>query len=308
MHKAITVIGIILALMLTSCTSTVSQQKPTFVENFRIGSQGLMMRFAQNMPPTTIFSGEDLPIVLELENMGTYSVGGPGDRIYVSGFSPNIISGISPAGEQIPMLEGRSQFINQGGFDTVSFKPATRILQDRYPVRLLATACYEYETVAPGTVCIDPNPYAPGITQRVCVPQNVGLGGGQGAPVAVNTIEVDASPGKTRFKIHITNVGGGEVFRSGGTLLNKCAPGAKFEFDEMDYVELADVVVDGVSIRANCRPLDAGHVRLTSNQGLVYCEYDRPRGEAAYVAPITVVLRYGYKMSIFKDVDILPSV
>jgi hypothetical protein len=308
MRKAVLVCGILLLLVLASCKSAAPQERPTFAQEFRRGNQGLFMRFAQNLPPLRLFSGEQLAMVLEVENRGTYTIGGPGDRIYVSGFSPNIISGISPAGEQLPLLEGRSQFVNQGGFDTVSFKAETRVLQDRYPVRLLATACYGYETVAPGTVCIDPLPYAPAIRQKVCVPQNVQLGGGQGAPVAVSLIETDASPGKTRFKIHISNVGGGEVFRAGAQMLNKCAPGGGLGFDEIDYVELTDVIVDGVSIRGSCRPLDAGHVRLTNGQGLVYCEYDRPRGEAAYVAPITAVLRYGYRSGLFQDLEILPSI
>ncbi|MEM2915874.1 MAG: hypothetical protein QXT19_00740 [Candidatus Woesearchaeota archaeon] len=307
MQKAV-LFGMILFLVLAGCKTPAVQEKTSaaFAQEFRQGSQGLYMRFAQNLPPPHLFSGEELTVALELENRGTYTIGGPGDRIYLSGFDPSIISGISPAGEQIPVLEGRSQFITQGGFDTVTFRGMTKVLRDRYPVRLLATACYGYETIASANVCIDPDPYAPGIRQRVCVPQNVGLGGGQGAPVAVTLIEVDASPGKTRFKIHVQNVGGGEVFRSGGQTLNKCAPGSKLDFDEIDYVELADVIVSGVSIKGSCRPLDRGHIRLTNNHGLVYCEFDRPRGEAAYVSPMTIVLRYGYRNSLFQDVEILP--
>ena len=308
MRKALIPLLMLVLILLASCRAAGPQERPDFVQEFRRGTQGLYMRFAQNLPPTRLFSGEELAAVLELENRGTFTIGGPGDRIYLSGFSPNVIAGISPAGEQIPLLEGRSQFVQQGGFDTVAFRAMTKLLTDRYPVRLLATACYAYETVAPGTVCIDPNPYAPAIRQRVCVPQNVAMGGGQGAPVAVSQVEIDASPGKTRFKIHISNVGGGEVFRSGGMMLNKCGPGGMLGFDEIDYVELADVIVDGISIRGSCRPLDAGHVRLSNNQGLVYCEYDRPRGDAAYVAPITVVLRYGYRQSLLHDMEILPSV
>ncbi|MEM4239947.1 MAG: hypothetical protein QXM31_01980 [Candidatus Woesearchaeota archaeon] len=309
MQKALIVFGIVLIMLASGCTTkTVTKESAAFVENFRVGTQGLAMRFTPNMPPTRLFSGEQLSIVVELENRGTFPVGGPGDRIYISGFDPNIISGISPVGEQIPLLEGRTQFISQGGFDTVSFKANTRILQDKYPVTLLATACYEYETVATGNVCIDPNPYAPAIRQRVCVPQNIALGGGQGAPIAVNAIEVDASPGKTRFKIRVSNVGGGEVFRSGGDTLNRCGPGGMLGFDEVDYVELEDVIVSGVSIRGSCRPLDQGHIRLTNKQGVIYCEFDRPPGDAAYVTPITVVLRYGYRDSIIQYLEILPSV
>jgi len=303
--------GIVLLLILASCRAAAPQTKEQaagFAQEFRRGTEGLYMRFAQNLPPQRLFSGEELLVLLELENRGTFTLGGPGDRVYISGFSPNIISGISPAGEQIPLLEGRSQFITQGGFDTVKFQAATRFLEDRYPVTLLATACYAYETVAPLTVCVDPNPYAPVIRQRVCVPQNVPMGSGQGAPIAVKTVEVDASPGRMRFKIHVQNVGGGEVFRAGVQMLGKCGPGGGLGFDEIDFVELADVIVDGISIRGSCKPLDNGHIRLTNGQGLVYCEYDRPRGEAAYVAPMTIVLHYGYRMGLFHNMEILPSV
>jgi len=309
MRKALLILGIIIVIILAGCRAkTATKEGAAFVEEFRRGTQGLVMRFTPNMPPTRLFSGEQLAVVLEVENRGTFPVGGPGDRIYLSGFDPNIISGISPAGEQIPLLEGRTQFISQGGFDTVTFRANTRILQDRYPVTLLATACYGYETVATANVCIDPNPFAPGIMQKVCVPQNVGLGGGQGAPIAVNLIEVDASPGKTRFKIHVSNVGGGDVFRSGGDALNRCAPGGMLGFDEIDYVELQDVIVSGVSIRGSCKPLDYGHIRLTNRQGVVYCEFSSPRGDAAYITPITVVLRYGYRDSLIRNIEILPSI
>jgi hypothetical protein len=305
---------LILVIVLAGCQGRFGRQPATkdeasFLQEFRRGTEGISMRFVQNLPPRRLFSGEELPAVLEIENRGTFTVGGPGDRVYLTGFDPAIITGISPAGEQIPLLEGRSQFVTQGGFDTVDFKGVTRILQDRYPVRLLATACYAYETVAAANVCIDPNPFAPAIRQKVCVPAPVSLGGGQGAPVAVQLVEVDASPGKTRFKITIQNAGGGEVFRAGGQMLGKCAPtGPGLGFDEIDYVELTDVIVSGVSIRGSCRPLDTGHIRLTNGRGLVYCEFDRPRGDAAYVTPLTVVLRYGYRQSLVHDMEILPNV
>ena len=111
-----------------------------------------------------------------------------------------------------------------------------------------------------------------------------------------------------RFKIHVQNVGGGEVFRAGGSSLNRCAPtGPGLGFDEIGYAELSDVLVSGQSIRSSCRPLDAGHVRFTNNQALVYCEFGRPAGEAAYVTPLTIVITYGYRQSLFRNVEIMPS-
>lgn len=301
-----------LLLLLTACApGRFGRQAPPtekpFIQEFRIGTQGLAMRFMPNTPPKRLFAGEELNVALELENRGTTTIGGPGDRVYLSGFDPAIVMGISPGGEPMPLLEGRTQFVPQGGFDVVTFKAITRPLKNKYPLRLLATACYGYETIASASVCIDPNPYAPSLRQRVCTPTNVPLGGGQGAPIAVNLIEIDASPGKTRFRIHVQNVGGGEVFRAGGQTLNKCGPGGELSFDEFDYVELTDVTVSGTSIRSTCRPLDRGHIRLTNGIGMVNCEFNVPRTQATYQTPLTITLRYGYRQSLLHEMEILPS-
>lgn len=280
-----------------------------FLPEFRVGTQGLAMRFVPNLPPPRVFSGETLGVMIELENRGTYTVGGPGDKVYLSGFDPTIIAGISTFGEQIPVLEGRSQYVPQGGFGTIGFEGITRVLNNRYPVVLVANACYGYETVAAANVCIDPSPFSATVRQKVCVPQNVPLGGGQGAPVAVSLAELQPSPGTTRFKIHVQNVGGGEVFRAGTTHLAKCSPYTEgLAFDEIDYVELADVLISGVSIKHTCKPLDKGHIRLTNGQGMVFCELSVPRSAAAYVTPLTVVLRYGYRDTIVQPIEVLPTI
>lgn len=295
--------------LLGACRAPETKEEAMFVPEFRVGTQGVVMRFVPNQPPPRLFSGEELNALIELENRGTYTVGGPADKVYLSGFDPTIITGISTFGEQIPVLEGRSQFVPQGGFGSVSFEGLTRLLKDRYPVTLIANACYGYETVAAANVCVDPNPFAPTVRQKVCTPRNVPLSGGQGAPVAVSLVEVQASPGTTRFKIHVQNVGGGEVFRSGTQYLAKCSPYTEgLAFDEIGYVELADVLISGVSIKHTCKPLDRGHVRLSNNQGVVFCEFSLPRAAAPYVTPLTVILRYGYRDTIMTRLEILPTI
>ena len=270
------IILLILSVMISSCITGPQQagkDKTDLTTAYRTGTQGLSLSFAQNLPPTRLFDTEPFSAVIEIENKGAYTVGGPGDKIYLSGFDPSIITGILEWGENIPNIEGKTQFITQSGMDVVSFKGTISPLSprniDKYPVRMLATACYAYKTVATAAVCIDPNPYAVTTRQKICTPGPVSLGGGQGAPIAVYQVEVDPSPDKTRFKIHIQNVGGGDVFRSGSDRLQKCSPfTAGLDFDEIDYVELRDVVVSGVSIKPTCRPLDDNHIRLSNGRGV----------------------------------------
>jgi len=307
MKKAV-VILMILAILLSSCTMQ-QTGKEQITTTYRTGTQGIDLRFLPNLPPARLFDTEPFNSVIEIENRGAYRVGGPGDKVYLSGFDQSMITGILSWGEDMPSIEGRTQFVTQGSIDVISFKGSIAPLRprniDKYPVKLLATACYGYETIATAPICIDPDPYAPTTRAKICTPTPVSLGGGQGGPVAVTQIEVDSSPGRMRFKIHVQNVGGGEVFRQGAQYLQKCSPHtAPLAFDEIDYVELRDVAIGGVSIKPTCKPLDKNHIRLTNGKGVVFCEM-MTRGQDAYSTPMVVTLDYGYRSSVFKDIEIV---
>ncbi len=292
-----------LLILLTACQTTKKQAGSVF--DYRTGSEGLQIQFVPNLPPSTLYETEDLNVMLDVYNVGASKIGGSGDRIYLSGFDPRIITGIPSTGMQIPSIEGKSQYNSQGDFDRVSFNGVISRLQgDMYPAPLLATACYEYTTIASSTVCVDPDPFGTGVRTKVCTPTSLGMGS-QGGPVAVSNIEVDARPGKTAFRIHVSNVGGGDVFKLSSSTLARCNPydSKGLSYDELDYVQLADVQVGGTSIRQSCKPLDNGDIPLRSGSGTVYCEYGT-NGNNAYVTPITVTLNYAYRQQTRRDVQI----
>src|SRR3989344_5145407 len=139
---------VVLLFLLLSCTQFnqgTEQKQPN--TNFRTGSQGLLMQFLPNLPPPRIFDRDPFNVVLQIENMGTSKIGGL-DRVYISGFDHNIITGTGTDGIIIPPLEGRSQYITRGGTDALIFKGTIRSLTekriDRYDPLILATACYNY--------------------------------------------------------------------------------------------------------------------------------------------------------------------
>jgi len=304
MRKLVILIVFVL-LLLVACVPG-RREKGQEVETFRTGSQGLQLQFVQNLPPLKTYDTEDFNAMLEIKNVGAHDVGAAGDRVYISGFDTNIITGIPFTGNTI-RIEGKDQFNIQGGFDTTAFKGIVRRLTtDVYPFNLVATACYAYETQASANVCIDPDPYSPTVKTKACAPQNVAIGT-QAAPVAVNSVEVDARPQKTVFKIQLANVGGGDVFRFGGNYLTKCSPydPRGLAYDEVDYVQLTDVIVSGVSIKRSCKPLDQDHIRLTGGKGIVVCEFANIRSNAAYTTPLTIVLRYGYRNQVQQRVEII---
>ncbi len=301
---------ILLFLLLLACAPRKAEgpQQPV---DFRTGTQGLFMEFVPNLPPPRLLSPGPFDVMLRVENRGTSPLGGPLDTVYLSGFDNTIITGILTTGARIPTLEGRSAYVAQGGIDTVSFKgniaPLAGKRIDKYQPTILATACYNYETVASAQVCVDPNPFAPTAVAKVCTAGPVSLGS-QGAPIAVTNVLVDASPGKTRFTVNIQNVGGGDVFRNGVEFMTKCNPyNPGLAFDEIDYVQVADVSISDVRIKPSCKPRDGtDHVRLTNGQATLFCEFSTPVGQSPYLAPLNIVLRYGYRQSIVRQVEIRP--
>lgn len=290
--------------LLVACQQQVAKEDmPT--ADFRTGTQGLVMSFAQNAPPATLYETETFHALIELTNLGAADVGSPGDKIYLSGFDPRILTGIPSTGLPVPTIEGKNVYNPRGGFDQVAFRGTiARLQSDLYPAPIVATACYGYETVASESVCIDPQPFGGRLEQKACTPQNVAAGN-QGAPVAVRNIEVEARPGKTMFRIAISNVGGGDVFKPGMDSLAKCNPYTPegLGFEELDYVRLSGVSVGGTSITGSCRPVSNGLVPLRQGQGTVTCELSTS-GSAAYVTPITVQLEYGYRSLARRDVTI----
>jgi predicted small secreted protein len=296
--------------LLAACTTT--SDRNTLSANFRTGTEGLYFTLAPNLPPSRIYDDQKLSVLVALENRGATNVGGPGDRIYITGFDPSIITGIPLNGEQIPYLKGKDVY-GPGDKSYISFTGVPVSLFglniDKYTPRLQITACYEYETIATANVCIDPDPNSVTPRQKVCTPADVGTGS-QGAPVSVSTVQVQASPGTTRFEILIQNSGRGTPFRSGLQYLQECSPNdpTGFSYTDLGYVQLVDVSVAGHSIKGTCRPLDQDSIRLDASSAThLFCELDNIQGSSAYTSPLTVQLRYGYRDSTSQALTVIQS-
>lgn len=296
----------------TGCSSGYDSGSIGGNEDFRSGSQGLTMSFMPNTPPSKIFDDMTFNAILEVRNQGAYDIKGSA-YIYLSGFDSNILTGISASGVPINDLEGKSLYNSEGGYDTISFTGQFRDLEskgvDYYDTPIMATACYRYETWAQPSVCIDPDPFSTTKEKKVCSASNVeGLKGSQGAPVAVTGVAVEPSPGKSRFKITVSNVGGGAVIRDGASFLSKCSPYSlsKLEYNDVDYVKLVSVRVGDKTITGTCKPLDNQHIRLNSGSGYAWCELDGISG-SNYKTPMTIQLAYNYRSTVQKDIRVVQS-
>jgi len=302
-------IVLFLLILLAACGTPNEDRTPV---DWRTGSQGLVMRFLPSLPAPRIYDDTPMDIVIETFNAGATPVG-PNDRIYLSGFDPAYITGISSYGEPLEASEGRTQYNLQGtpqyiNFQGIPIKLSARQI-DRLPFTLLATACYNYQTVASENVCIDLDPFSPTSRNRVCQATGVSPGT-QAAPVAVTQIDVEPAPGRTRFTIYVTNVGPGNPYKPGVEYQAKCSPydPVGFRFNELDMVRVNDVQISGQSILGSCKPLEDGsHLRLINGVGKLFCEFRGARTTPAYFTPLITYLEYGYRQTIATPVEIIAS-
>lgn len=236
-------------------------------EEFKRGSSGLIMDFVPNFPGDRYIVtdiNEKISIVVDVRNKGTFPdntqnggkftegklyIGGFDDRIIdMSGLTDEEKKGLTDEGIRGKQIEEKSKALSEmflpaaspinplGSIDSVEFNGEidnTRLRVDSYNPKILVTACYPYVTKASPTVCIDPSPFD-NLEEKVC---NIGSQTipTQGAPVAVTKIEQEASTNKIQFKIHIKNIGDGDVLKSGESvvkdmdetylkILDKCSP------------------------------------------------------------------------------------
>jgi hypothetical protein len=306
----ISFILIIISLFLLSCSSSNNRN---FDSEYRTGSQGIVMNFVHNAPPSSVYDTDPLNILIEVLNKGAHDISrGSNSYIYLSGFDTNIITNIAHGGKIIEDLEGKSRYNPYGDKDFINFDGKIRDLSalkmDDYRFNLQATACYKYETNAQGLVCLDPEPFSSSSRTKVCSGSTSPSMGTQGAPIAVSNIIVEPTPGRTKFKISISNVGGGDVFKDGFNYLSLCSPysGSGLQFEDMDMIKLSQVKVNNIDITGTCKPVRNGEVRLINGVANVICEVELSSGPA-FTTPLTIQLNYGYRQTISKDLRVIAT-
>lgn len=311
MKKVLVIMSLVLMIAASGCGGIPGRNTEPDI-GYKRGTQGVVINFMPNYPRPTMYDNEPFDVLIEVRNKGAHTVGTGGDAVYLSGFDTGIISDISTFGEPLPgNFEGITEFNSDGGYDTVQFQgnivPLSIKNLDRYQATVLATACYGYKTIGSENVCIDPNPFSATNERKVCTPGAVSFGS-QGAPIAITSVEVEPTPRTTRFKIHISNAGGGTVFKPGADKLAKCNPyhTQGLEYNEVGYVQLANVEVAGKTITPSCKPVsDSGEVRLNNGQATIFCELGGLGTGPAYTSPLTVELQYGYRSTISRSIEIL---
>ncbi|MBI2136618.1 hypothetical protein HYU06_06110 [Candidatus Woesearchaeota archaeon] len=305
---------IVFLLILTGCregTGLFSGKNPkqdTAVARERIytGTEGLVIRFMPNLPPAEIYDTASIQIIAEVRNKGTDKI--ETAKFYLSGYDTGIIQNIDNF-KELNNLEPKSEFLPDGGYDTVSFGSFGNIRvpkgADEYNPRFVLSSCYDYKTLATPIVCIDPNKQNPAIKEKgACQMQSVSVGG-TGAPVAVDRVSLDSTIDRAFVRIEISNVGKGQVL-SNNAIGQKCP--YKLGFEDLDEITYS-ITLSGIP-PTKCSP-DLGKqgkpaIKLGDGRAIITCEFPVAReNRFAYSTPLQIELNYGYTESIYTDVRII---
>jgi hypothetical protein len=286
---------LIIVFVVTSCNTDTSSSGTA--ADWRSGSQGLLMNFVADNPPSEILSGQEVSVMVDVTNKGATDIDAGNIEFYLTGFDPNILDLRQVAEPRYP-LYGKSAFNPEGSLTqyvrwTASANVPSGI--DSFGQQITITACYNYETVASPEICVDPQKFAYTATSKC--PFNIkDLGkGGQGGPIVVNSIEQKTTSDRIFLEIHLENKGGGTSFTTG---ISNCH--TNLQLSDVDTVNVRSVHMPNKQF--SCRP--ANPVRLTNGKGFVVCEAGLS-GSTYFVTPLIVELQYNYRKAVTRSVNIV---
>jgi hypothetical protein len=330
--------SVIFLILITGCGKNESQD----LEGPITGEEGLDIRFLENFPQSKFVlssdTNEPISIILDVRNKGALDLGMDDNlatndflnkgKIFIGGFDDGIVNmdraddtdddvTIEDKAVDIStlILPARSSINPQGSLTSVQFDGniiAANLQVEQYDPTILATICYPYKTVAGPNVCVDPDPFDDK-QEKVCRLGSHSLSS-QGAPIAVKTIDQEASSNKLRFKIVIENVGNGDVIKPDS--MDKCGGTGdnRLKRDDFDLVELTQAKVGTIDLlsesgNSKCGPFATQNtklIRLFDGEGFVICSVDKAEipVSTAYTTPLNIELSYGYRSTASKSISI----
>lgn len=329
MSKAIPLL-IIFILFIAGCGK--QDSKSAEIDVF-VGIEGLTAEFVKNAPPARVFEESKFPILLQVENKGSYSIGDDKWGVLTIGREKDYVNIISleknnrvAAGEGKEgkneasfVIDGKTQINPRGDKIIVAFNAQTGKLDPQSETRLsaiTATFCYPYKTILSTTVCIDPDITGSSPAKKVCNVKEMVFSNGQGAPVAVTKIEPQMIPEgnvvRPQFLIFMENKGKGNTVDS-SAYENVCRESdfgsGKEGVKNIWNVAFLKAFTSGREDenQLECSPnveegadKSSGFIRFRDKKDFVRCVFKKgvPKNSNTYTSPLKIEIDYGYVQTI----------
>ena len=278
-----------------------SQKKETFeIPEIHSGTEGLVMEFIENAPPKETYERSLFPIVVEMKNRGAYEIRG---GIFTVGYENQYMS-IKEQDVGRFDLPGKTMYNPEGEFIRIPITAEAKQLgpqQTKYDSALSFNACYAYRTEASAFVCVDTDLLGQN-KNKVCSPSDVDLKQGQGAPIAITSLETRMLPSenpamaRADFIIHFDNLGTGEPMSS-REIVDACTGKP---VGEWGTISIASARLSEKQLQCNPKTIKLGE---RDNKMVCSVEVEKIRG--TYNAPVRIDLDYGYMQTINTGVAIV---
>ncbi len=323
--KEFSIVPIFLILFILGCGTQTS--KTTKEIDVRVGLEGLKLEFLKNTPPQKVFEGQTFPVIVKVANKGASSLKDNDKAILSLGVEKDYTENVQllPAGRIQPVgsnaasfnLEGRSTINVKGEEEVISYNIKAGKVDPQsefHSSTAIATLCYPYETTLDSTICIDTDVSNIRSGKKVCKLQDLVLNNGQGAPVAVTKIEIQMLPSQEsqqspegygniipQFLIFVENRGQGTVIKR--EVVQKFCTQSDTTHENLNIVYV-DAFLSGEKLECQLQAKqgsnERGHIKLKDKKDIVRCflKDGRSGTQDSYLAPLKIVLSYGYTQSI----------
>lgn len=294
---------ILFILFLTGCQELAGGQKERAIierEEVHTGTEGLAIKFSDNML-TSIRENGIFNILFELENRGAWDIK---DGTYTIAVEEQHIE-LKESQVQKFYLKGRSLISPKGDATLINLKAKTRkITEEKQPASMAITACYTYRTEATADACVDTD-LEKRKAQKACEPASQTLGGGQGGPVAVASIEPKMVPSEKEgiiipyYEIQIQNTGEGFVVEQ--TKAQDLCTRGRLEQEEFDKIKIQAQLAD--------QTLACEQKKIKEEEkGIYKITCSLPEGistvRGTYTTFLKIIIDYGYVQIIEKEIEV----
>lgn len=295
----------LLLIFLTSCNIIQTKKEQITVPEVHTGTQGIVLEFLPNLPPSQLYENNFFEVMLKVSNKGAADAQ---RGMLIIGTEEQQIDLEAETDYRFD-LKGKSVFDPEGTFLLKQFNAKVRPLIpqiSQYTTSITATACYPYKTEATANICIDTD-IADIVRSKPCKPAKKIYGTGQGAPVAVTSVEPkmltheDSTKIRPEFEITVRNLGPGKAIKK-EYIYDACMgkPVGQQGQKVWDVVEVKATLSDK---ELNCRPET---IILTKEDTTIICTLDEGIDKSAgtYLAPLSIEINYGYMNREIKKITI----
>lgn len=287
---------IILALiLLVSCEMIPlgKQGEKTPIE-IRKGTEGVVVTLIN--PNPEIIEQQNIFIIAKLENKGATNV----KKGYYNIITGDYINITKEKGKF--NLQGKTIYNPKGETKQIEITGTSKKLPkqtEHYTTQIIFQTCYEYETIATPTVCIDTD--ITNTKPKPCKPETKTLTGGQGGPIEVTKIEPKmlAQEGgvKPAFFIYIKKPKKGIIIKKEDTEKACSGQKQKITLNKINAtVKLRDEQLD-------CRKTE---IRLGEKETKIFCTSKETykKKEGTFNTILNINLTYGYMDTESTNIDI----